>query len=1331
MLAESGHRDVFLSYRSSDRDVVEQIARRLVRDGHLQPWFDRWSQTAGRPWQHEIGNAIDEVGAVAVCVGSERLGAWGREEVAVALERAAAEREFRVFPVLLPGVADPFDPNDLPHFLRTRTWVDLRGGVGTADGFQDLVCAIKGLPFGPRSLAPGDDVCPFRGLQVFEEEHAEFFFGREGDVQRMLERLKEARFLAVLGPSGSGKSSLVRAGLLPALRHRMATPQDSRAPIVLRPGAQPLADLAASLAVLSANRAMQHTLDALMKDPRTLDHAIRVAHVGRPDEEWLVLCIDQFEEAFTLCHDDAQRSAYFANIVEAATAPGCPAFIVLTLRADFYQLLAAHPELAQLVSTHQCLVGPLAPGGLREAIEEPARRVGLRLEAGLTDTILEDVGDEPGALPLLEHALLELWKRRRGELLTLEGYRESGGVGGALTQAAEQVFGGFDPEEQELTRRLLLRLTQPGEGAQDTRRRASLREVAPQANRVMSRLAEARLITMSSGEVEVAHETLVRCWERLRSWIEADREGLRTSRRLTAAANQWADEHDPDCLYGGSSLAIAEDWANDHPDELSEDERAFLAASRSRERRRTVFRVYANVLLVAALVTVAIAVVALDQRRKAVRQRAVAVSGNLAARAIRALDSAPERSVGLAMRALAEARTGEAEIALRRAINENYELARMTGPRGAVRVAPDGSAITRDGRRLVTASDRGGVAIWDVASGRLVRELGERHDAITVAAFSPDGRSVVTGRAGAPAQIWDVNVGQVTHVLSGEPVGGASFSPDGRLVLGVGRDGQPALWATSTGRLVRRLRHPQPVKSAVFGPGGRDVLTASEDGVARIWDVRTGRVPQRLDAGAPLTGATFSPDGRRVALMRGDGILRLVDLRSLRALTLASDKRAETATFSPDSRFVVTSSGTSAQIWDARTGARTTLRGHGDFLTAAAFSPNGKFVVTASDDTTARIWDASSGREMRVLRGHKDAVKAALFTPDGSRVITASADGTARAWNADVGTVLRASRGWVLGAAFDRSGRRAATADDHGMVKIWNAATGALRLSVRYPPDRRRAPWTINSVAFGGDRWIVTAAGDDSGKGAAQIWSATTGALRRVYPPHGLAGWTASAALSPDGRDLATAGDDGASVWDVRRGVVRRRLRGHTAALTDVAFSRDGTMLATASLDGTARVWRAATGAPIAVLRGSPSDVTSASFSADGHLVVTTGYDRVARIWTIPAGRLVHTLRGHESAVYDAAFTADGRQVVTVGNDGTTRVWDTRTGGSLADFQMHVKSANAVAVAGGRIISGSDDATARIYRCRTCGSLSELRTAASAYLARVADAPRSGHGASP
>jgi WD40 repeat protein/energy-coupling factor transporter ATP-binding protein EcfA2 len=1318
VVATTAQEDVFLSYHSGDRDLVEQIARRLVVEGRLRPWFDRWSQTAGSAWQEAIGDALDRVGALAVFVGAERLGAWEREEVAVALDRAATDRGFRVFPVLLPGVPDPFDPNELPHFLRTRTWVDLRGGLDAGHAFDDLVRAVKGIPFGPDTLAHDDDICPFRGLRVFEERHAEFFFGRDGDVQRMLERLKESRFLAVLGPSGSGKSSLVRAGLLPALRK----PGSTRAPIILRPGAQPLVDLAAALSALSRTAAMRHTLDALADDTRTLHHALVLAHVGHAEDDCAVLCIDQFEEAFALTGDDAgakaQLAAYIANLVEAGTAPGCPAYVVITVRADFYERLATHHELAQLVSAQQYLVGPLTRDGLREAIEEPARRVGLSLEAGLTDTILADVRDQPGALPLLEHALLEVWRRRLGRTLTLEGYRASGGVEGALTQAAEQVYAGFDGDEQELARRLLLRLTQPGEGAQDTRRRASLRELSPQARHVMGRLADARLLTVSDRDVEIAHETLVRCWPRLREWIEADREGLRVSRRLTAAANEWAASREPDCLYAGSSLALAEDWANDHPSELSDDEQAFLAASRSRERRRTVFRVYANVLLVAALVTVAIAVVALDQRREAVHQRAVAVSGHLAARSIRELESAPERSVLLATQALAEARTDEAEIALRRAVDGNYEMARMIQPRGLVQLAADGSALTRDDRRVVTASDRSGAAIWDVASGRLVRRLGGRGDPVRVAAFAPDGARVLTIAAGGAPRLWDARTGRALRVLGARPAGGGSFSTDGRLVLVVGEGRDVTVWSARTGRLVRRLRDPRPVRSAVFAPSGRKVLSASRDGVARIWDVRSGRVVRRLAAGGSLMGAVFRPDGRAVALWRGDPGVKFVALPSLRTLTLEGGRRAETATFSPDGRFLLTTSGTVASVWDTRSGASTVLRGHDDFLNTAAFSPDGRLVVTTSDDTTSRIWDARSGHELRILRGHTDAVTAAAFTHDGRRVVTASRDGTARTWNADVGVVLRGSRDWILGVALDGAGRLAATGNRTGQVRLWNAATGTTVASMRYPPDRGRAAWWINSVAFGSDRWLVTAAGDDAtGKGSAQVWSRRTGKLWRTFPRRdGI--WTASAVMSPDGRTLATASDDGARIWDVRRGVVRHRLRGQRD-LTDVAYSADGRLLVTASLDGTARVWRAATGAAAAVLRGPPTRLTSAAFSPGGREIVTTGYDRVARIWTVPSGRVVHTLRGHTSAVYGAAFTPDGRQVVTVGNDGTTRIWDTRSGGALAILHLHDESANAVAVAGDRIISGSDDRTARIYRCRTCGPLDRLRAEASAYLARV------------
>jgi hypothetical protein len=494
--------DVFLSHNSHDKGVVERIAYKLKSNG-IEPWFDKWSLTPGGNWQDELAAGLRACSACAVFIGEHGLGDWVREELGVALDRSAKDRSFRLFLVLLSGLREPFDSTSLPAFLTTRTWVDLRKGFEDARSFQGLINAIKGIPLGPEApLKARDDICPYRGLKTFDDEHAEFFFGRNADIQRLVEKLKTTRFLAVLGASGSGKSSLTRAGLIPAIQSGVLADSDTWTIRVLVPGARPLTALAAHLARLLSQP--PHTLlDQLAADARTLDLSTAMALADRPPTARVVWVVDQFEEVFTLCHDEAERRQFLANLLHASSIPDGRSVVVLTMRADFYQKCATYPELAARIAANQFLVSPMPAAGLRQAIEEPARRVALEFEEGLVATILDDVERQPGALPLLEHALLELWERRRGRMLTLEAYRESGGVDGAIAQRAEAVFASFDADQQAIARRVLLRLTQPGDGAEDTRRRAAMDELATRADerdaveRVVQQLADARLLTIS------------------------------------------------------------------------------------------------------------------------------------------------------------------------------------------------------------------------------------------------------------------------------------------------------------------------------------------------------------------------------------------------------------------------------------------------------------------------------------------------------------------------------------------------------------------------------------------------------------------------------------------------------------------------------------------------------------------------------------------------------------------------------------------------------------------------------------------------------------------
>ena len=602
---------VFLSYSSADKPAVEEVGRRLLKEG-IEAWFDKWHLIPGDPWQPAIENALAESETCAVFVGPRGVGPWQNEEMRAAIDRRVRDsnKRFRVIPVLLPG-AQRAERSSLPTFLVATTWVEFRDSLDDQDAFHRLVSGIRGVEPGAgpgRAIYEGQ--CPYRGLRVFDVDDAAFFFGREALVQWLLSELQPAGagqqangFLAIVGSSGSGKSSVARAGLIAALK-RDAIAGSSGWPVAIcRPGSDPLESLAVALSrVLNIGPGVSALADlvaAFRQSEKTLHLVARRSLPENAPAMRLTVLVDQFEEVFTLCHDDGLREAFVSNLLYAVKVAQGQTMVILTMRADFYGKCAGIAELAAALSDHNFLVGPMTEDELRRAIERPAQLAGCEFDAGLVDLLEHDVRNQPGALPLLQHALLELWNNREGRRLTVKSYQEIGKLEGALQRRADATLKPLSEDEREFCRRIFLRLTQPGEGTEDTKRRASMQELLSLSDKstaqeqIIQKLANASLLT-TEGEVtrkdafvEVAHEALIRSWPQLRKWIDVDRQGFRTRTRLTEATRDWENSGcDPAYLYAGARLAVAEEWAGQHSGELSTSEAEFLRRSAEAQQER-------------------------------------------------------------------------------------------------------------------------------------------------------------------------------------------------------------------------------------------------------------------------------------------------------------------------------------------------------------------------------------------------------------------------------------------------------------------------------------------------------------------------------------------------------------------------------------------------------------------------------------------------------------------------------------------------------------------------------------------------------------------------
>ena len=1118
--------------------------------------------------------------------------------------------------------------------------------------------------------APTAGISPYKGLLFFDEPDSELFFGREALTAQLASHVMElamdasTRFLAVVGASGSGKSSLVRAGLAVALKRAGWEVR------IFTPTANPLKILEANL------------------------HAARTKGAER-----ILILVDQFEEAFTLCHDEMERIAFIERLLSCAQEESKKTTAVIALRADFYSHCAQYPRLRQAVAAEQEYIGQMTCEELRRAIEEPAKRGGWDFESGLVDVLLQDIGaqgtgePEPGALPLLSHALLATWERRRGRTLTLDGYHTSGGVRSAIAETAESVFTDqLNQFQQEMARDVFLRLTELGEGTEDTRRRAALNELvrqsteAAQLRAVLNILAEARLITLNEDSAEVAHEALIREWQRLHEWLTTDREGLLLHRHLTESAQEWhARGRDPSDLYRGARLAQTREWAFAHQEEMNELESNFLDASitfsqreaqereAQRQRELEATRKLAEVESQRAEVERQRAE---EQIRNAeqLRKRAVYLIGALAVAIIAALTAGifANRNATLAVQNAAIAQTAQ--------VASTQSIADFTRSE-AQRLALEATNLTLNNgdpgliallaiRSLnLQYTSSGDAALTNLTNLEAPPALFEGHtDAIHGVAISPNGKYLATGSQDKTVRLWDIATGQTIHVFIGHrvDVGGVAFSPDGKTLVAPSRDKTIRVWDVATGQTVKVFQASHGVDYVAFSPDGKYIAGTGLDPSARIWDVATGQTVHILTGHTGYTTrVVYSPDGQYL-------------------LTGGHDS--------------------TARLWDAVTGNQVhVLAGHTGDVVGVAFTPDSKYAATG-DDHTIKLWDIATGQIVREFVGHETGfwVAGIAFTPDGKDMVSVSADGTARLWAVATGQFLHyiGNRGGVHeDVAISRDGQWLALSENGfpAVAKVWNLKNtfGGVQF-IGHDGPVYQASFSPNG------KFVVTSSADHS----ARIWDTTTGQslITLNMNGHTDADQLRGAVFSPDSKFVLTAGADGtARLWDAATGKELRRFEGHTDVSYRAVFSPDGNYIVTARWDGTARVWDTPTGTTILIYRNqSPAHVNRVAFSPDGKFVVTSGDDGTARIWNIHNGKDLIVFK-HEEGVTGVDFSSDGKFLITGSYDGTVRLWDIASGTEVRHFTGHTGWVFSTEFSHDEkyILSGGADATVRLWDLQT------------------------------
>ncbi|MEO8149620.1 MAG: WD40 repeat domain-containing protein [Bacteroidia bacterium] len=1126
---------------------------------------------------------------------------------------------------------------------------------------------------------------PFVGLRAFEENEDYLFFGRNKPIEELSNKLIGNRFLAVIGSSGSGKSSLVKSGLLPNIFSGFFSVGSNWRVALMRPGENPLGYLTDALAdkgsLYSKNENQNDpffkpTIEAtlrrsenglvqvykealgLVHDNQQFDSNVESAPKKKPDS--LLIVVDQFEEIFRfrkyekeskLGRSDSQQ--FIKILLTAAQQSEFPIYVMLTMRSDFLGDCSEFNGLPEAINQGQYLVPRMTREEIRDCITEPVAISGAVIAPRLVTRLLNDVGNNPDQLPILQHAMMRTWdawyKRNQNDApIDFEDYDKIGTMKDALSNHANEAYDELKTEKDKKTCELIFKaLTDKAADARGTRRPSRITDLSQLADATTEELKNIVEIFRKPGRtflmpppgieiteqtiIDISHESLIRQWGRLSKWVDEETESAKTYLRLSEAAT--LNKEGKKDLIAGTELQIGLDWRTSHNpnatwagryNDTYEETIQFLENSKTKfetdkkekeeqqkkQLKRT--RIFASVISVIGVIAIAATIYAFFSKATAERFANDALSYSIMWKSKNALDNDPTLALRLAQ--YADSINNHDSTLWQEALriyreNSFYKIvARDSFPIISVAFSPDG-------KNILTGSEDSTARLWDLM-GNKIQEFNGHSGGISSVAFSPDGKTILTGSGDSTARLWDLK-GNTIQEFNGhsERITSVAFSPDGKTILTGSNDCKALLWDLKGNTMQEFKGHSSLIASVAFSPDGKTILTGSFDKTARLWDLKGNQIQEFNGHSSAIKSVAFSPNGKNI-------------------LTGSYDQ--------------------TARLWDLKGNTIQEFKGHSSWILCVTFSPNGKNILTGSGDQTVRLWDLK-GNTIKEFKGHSSAIKSVAFSPDGKTILTGSTDSTKRLWDLKGNTIQEfighGHSDPISSVAFSPDGKNILTGS-------WDQTARLCDLKGDTIQEFKGLSGHITSVAFSPDgKTILTRSGDKT----ARLWDLKGDTIQEFK---GHSDWITSVAFSPDGKNILTGSmDSTARLWDLKGNTIQE-FKGHSGAIHSVAFSPDGKNILTGSWDQTARLWDLK-GNKIQEFKGHSDGITSIAFSPGGKTILTGSYDQTARMWDLK-GNTIQEFKGHSDAISSVAFSPDGKTILTGSYDNTARLWEVPM--SLKDF---------------------------------------------------------------